>query len=258
MSDFIVFLRLAWCVVVRNWVVYRKDFLANISPTLADPALTMVALGMGLSPFIGSIHGLRYSEYLAPGMAATTVLFTAFFECSYGFYVRMTFESVFKAMLTTPIGTAEVVGGEFLWLFIRAGLMATGVGLVLAILGLLLNPWSVALFPLIGGVLAIPCGAIGLLAAAYVRNINQFQTVYSFLIAPIYFISGVFFPLDDRPVLGTIVQFSPFFHGVRLLQMAAWNKFSPERICYHVGILLAFAVLLGLWSLVQIRKKLIL
>jgi lipooligosaccharide transport system permease protein len=116
----------------------------------------------------------------------------------------------------------------------------------------------VALFPLIGGVLAIPCGAIGLLAAAYVRNINQFQTVYSFLIAPIYFISGVFFPLDDRPILGAIVQASPFFHGVSLLQIAAWNKFSPERICYHVGILLAFAVFLGLWSLVQIRKKLIL
>src|ERR1700761_5901669 len=114
MSDLIVSLQLAWCVVVRNWVVYRKDFLANISPTLADPALMMTALGMGLSPFIGNIHGLSYSQYLAPGMAATTVLFTAFFECSYGFYVRMTFESVFKAMLTTPIGTREVVFGEYL------------------------------------------------------------------------------------------------------------------------------------------------
>jgi lipooligosaccharide transport system permease protein len=90
MSDFLVSLRLAWRVVVRNWVVYRKDFLANISPTLADPALMMTALGMGLSPYIGSIHDLTYSQYLAPGMVATTVLFTAFFECSYGFYVRMT------------------------------------------------------------------------------------------------------------------------------------------------------------------------
>jgi lipooligosaccharide transport system permease protein len=257
MSDFIVSLRLAWCVVVRNWVVYRKDFLANISPTLADPALMMVALGMGLSPFIGTIHGLRYAQFLAPGMAATTVLFTAFFECSYGFYVRMTFESVFKAMLTTPIGTGEVVGGEFIWVSIRAALMATGVGLVLAVMGLLPNPWSVALFPLIGAILAIPCGAIGLLAASYVRNINQFQTVYSFLIAPIYFISGIFFPLEDRPILGAIVQISPFFHGVRLLQMAAWNEFSPGRIFYHVGVLIAFAVVLGLWALVQIRNKLI-
>lgn len=256
MSELAISLRLAWHVVVRNWTVYRKDFLANISPTLADPALMMTALGMGLSPFIGQIHGLSYAQYLAPGMVATTALFTAFFECSYGFYVRMTFESVFKAMLTTPIGVREVVIGEFLWVFIRAAFMGAGVGLVLAIMGLVSNPLALLLFPLIGGMLAVPCGAIGLLAAAHVRNINQFQTVYSFLIAPIYFLSGVFFPLGDRPVLGTIVQISPFYHGVRLLQMSAWGKWSVSEVLYHVGVLVAFAVVLGWWAHASIRKKL--
>jgi lipooligosaccharide transport system permease protein len=257
MRDVVISLALAWSVVVRNWVVYRKDFLANISPTLADPALMMTALGMGLSPFIGSIHGLSYAQYLAPGMAATTVLFTAFFECSYGFYVRMAFESVFKAMLTTPVGTREVVLGEFIWLSIRAGLMAGGVGVVLVALRLLPNPWAVLVFPLIGAILSIPCGAIGLLAATYVRNINQFQTVYSFLIAPMYFISGTFFPIGDSPVLGIIVQVSPFFHGVSLLQMVAWNQYSPLRAVYHLGIILAYGVVLGRWALVRVRKKLI-
>lgn len=257
MNEFFLSLRLAWQVVVRNWTVYRKDFLANISPTLADPALMMTALGIGLSPFIGSIHGLSYAQYLAPGMVATTVLFTAFFECSYGFYVRMTFESVYKAMLTTPIGVREVVWGEFIWVFIRAALMAGGVGIVLGVMGLLPNPWSMLIFPFIGGLLAVPCGAIGLLAASFVRNINQFQTVYSFLIAPIYFLSGVFFPLGGRPVLEAIVQISPFFHGVSLLQMAAWNQFSIGRIAYHLGILILFSVVLGAWALVRIRRRLI-
>lgn len=256
MSELAISLRLAWHVVVRNWTVYRKDFLANISPTLADPALMMTALGMGLSPFIGQIHGLSYAQYLAPGMVATTALFTAFFECSYGFYVRMTFESVFKAMLTTPIGVREVVIGEFLWVFIRAAFMGAGVGLVLGIIGLVHNPLALLLFPLIGGMLAVPCGAIGLLAAAHVRNINQFQTVYSFLIAPIYFLSGVFFPLFDRPLLSAIVQVSPFYHGVRLLQMSAWGKWSIGEVLYHVGVLVVFAVVLGLWAHASIRKKL--
>jgi lipooligosaccharide transport system permease protein len=256
MSDLVISLRLAWQVVVRNWVVYRKDFLANISPTLADPALTMTALGLGLSPFIGEIDGHTYAQYLAPGMVATTALFTAFFECSYGFYVRMTFESVFKAMLTTPIGVREVVIGEFLWVFIRAALMAAGVGLVLAVMGLLPNPWSVFVFPFIGGLLAVPCGAIGLLASAYVRNINQFQTVYSFLIAPIYFLSGVFFPLTDRPLLAVLVQFSPFSHGVRLLQMIAWGRGSLAEAVFHIVVLFLFTGVLGIWALQMIRRKL--
>ncbi len=257
MRELLIALRLAWSVVVRNWVVYRKDFLANISPTLADPALMMTALGMGLSPFIGSIHGLSYAQYLAPGMAATTVLFTAFFECSYGFYVRMAFESVFKAMLTTPIGTREVVLGEFIWLSIRAGLMAGGVGLVLVALRLLPNPWAVFLFPFIGAILSIPCGAIGLLASTYVRNINQFQTVYSFLIAPMYFISGTFFPIGDNPVLGTIVQVSPFFHGVSLLQMVAWNRYSAMQGLEHLAVILGYGIVLGFWAHVRVRRKLI-
>jgi hypothetical protein len=39
--------------------------------------------------------------------------------------------------------------------------------------------------------------------------------------------------------------------------MAAWNQFSLERISYHLGVVFAYAVVLSLWSLVQIRKKLI-
>lgn len=256
MNEFIVSLSLAWHVVVRNWTVYRKDFLANISPTLADPALMMTALGMGLSPYIGEISDLSYAQYLAPGMVATTALFTAFFESSYGFYVKMTFESVFKAMLTTPIGVREVVIGEFLWGYIRAGLMGGCVGIVLLAMGMLPNPWAVLLFPWIAGLLAVPCGAIGLLATGMVRNINQFQTVYSFLIAPIFYLSGVFFPLGDRPVLGMLVQISPFYHGVRLLQFSAWGQWDTLQVLWHLGALLVFTFGLAYWAYTRIEKRL--
>src|SRR5260370_39559194 len=96
-------LRLAWHVSVRNWVVYRKDFIANISPTLADPALVLASLGAGLSPFIGHIGGHRYAQFLAPGIVATTGLVRAFFECSCRFYIRLTFRSVVQALLTTTV-----------------------------------------------------------------------------------------------------------------------------------------------------------
>ena len=62
----------------------------------------------------------------------------------------MTFESVFKAMLTTSIGVLEIVIGEFVWLAIRASLMATGVALVLLVIGLVPNPLGALFFPVIG------------------------------------------------------------------------------------------------------------
>ncbi len=56
--------------------------------------------------------------------------------------------------------------GELLWVFIRAGLMALGVTLVLLVPGLMSNPWALLISPLVAGFLAVPCAAIGLLAAA--------------------------------------------------------------------------------------------
>ncbi len=256
MSEFFQSFRLAWHVVVRNWMVYRKDFLANISPTLADPALILGSLGMGLSGYVGQINGMSYAQFLAPGMIATTALFTSFFESSYGFYVRMTFESVFKAMLTTPIGVREVVLGEFLWVFVRAGLMGFGVSLVLLVFGLLPNPWSILVCPVIAGFLSLPCAAIGLLAASWVRNINQFQTVYSFLIAPIFYLSGVFFPVAEKSALGVIVQFSPFFHGVKLIQFTVWGDFPLREMLWHGSMLVAFTGLMCGLSFKRIGRKL--
>lgn len=251
-------LALSWHIVRRNWVVYKKDLLANISPTLADPAFILVSLGIGLAPFVQEIEGMSYAQFLAPGLIATTALFTSFFECSYGFYVRLTFESVFKAMLTTPIGPREVLIGEFIWVFLKGAIMAFGVGLVLTVFGLVGNFLALPLFALIGGLLAVPCGAMGLLASAYVRNINQFQTVYSFLIAPMYFLSGVFFPFDHaHPLFQAVVQISPFYHGVRLMQLTAWNRETLETVLLHGGALVFFTFVLGFWAMRKVRGKLV-
>jgi lipooligosaccharide transport system permease protein len=248
--------KLSLSVVHRNWVVYKKDFLANISPSIADPLFIVLALGFGLGSFIPEINGLSYRNYLAPGLMATTVLFTAYFECSYGFYVRMAYENVFKAMLTTPIGVKEVILGEFMWVSLKGFVMALMVGLVLFCMGMIEHWDSLLYFPFIGALLALPCGAIGLLSSAFVRNINQFQIVYSFFISPIYFLSGVFFPLSINKNFELFMQSIPFTHGVKLLQMAAWYRFDVAEMFYHIGAIVVFTLILAFWSYQQITKKL--
>ncbi len=252
-------LKLSWHIVVRNWTLYKKDFIANISPTIMDPSLVMVSLGVGLGPFVQSINGMSYLSFLAPGLVATTALFTAFFESSYGFYVRMTYESVFKAMLTTPIGAQEIVLGEFIWNFLKGALMAFGVAVFLSLFGLAPQSHLLLVAGLLGGLTALPSAAMGLLSSCYVKNINQFQLVFSFLIAPIYYLSGVFFPLEPMPeAFQWAVQLLPFTHGVKLMQLLFWNKLTLGDVLWHGGILIVFSVVLGLWANVKVRQKLIL
>jgi lipooligosaccharide transport system permease protein len=248
---------LSFNIVRRNWTVYKKDLIANISPTVADPMLILFSLGMGLGAFVTDIHGKTYAQFLAPGLTVATALFTSFFESSYGFYVRMTFENVFKAMLTTPIGVREIVLGEFIWVGLKGAVMSLGVTLVLIVFGLM-NRWELFfLMAPVGALVAIPCGGLGLLATSYVRNINQFQTVYSFLIAPLYFLSGAFFPMDQmHPVLQWANWFFPLYHGVALAQSVFWNRDILHAFAVNGSYLALLGTVLGLVSYYRIRKKL--
>jgi lipooligosaccharide transport system permease protein len=250
--------KLCWHITRRNWRVYRKNLVANISPTIADPAFYLLSLGLGLGAMVAEIEGHTYVQYLAPGMAVSTALFTSFFETSYGFFVRLTYERIFDAMLATPIGVREIIFGEFIWVTLKGAVMATGVAAFLACLGLMPH-WE--LLPgvlLVGGLVAMPCGAIGLLAAAWASNMNQFQTVYSFLIAPLFFFSGLFFPLAQMPsVVRGVAYFFPLAHGVRLAQAIFWNEEVVSTFAVHGSALVLQSIVLGACAYWAIEKKLV-
>ncbi len=250
-------LKLSWHIVRRNWWVYKKDFLANISPTVTDPAFMIFSLGIGLGSFVADVEGRTYLQFLAPGLAVGTAMFTAFFETSYGFYIRMTFENVFKAMLATPIGVNEIIFGEFLWVALKSALMVFGVSVVLAIFGQFSEPINLLFTPLVGILVGVPIGAIGLLSTCYVKNINQFQTVYSFIISPLYFFSGIFFPLAQMPEwLQWVAASLPLHHGVVLSQSLYWNTNILEVWMVHAPILIVYSAVLLLWTHRKVKQRL--
>ena len=256
MRDSIEFWELSCRVAYRHWAIYKKDFLSNILPSVVDPALFILVFGYWLGSYVAEIEGKSYLRFMAPGLAATTALFTAFFESSYGFYVRMNFENIFKALLTTPIGPNEILCGEFLWVGFKGMIMATGVTIVLLLFGVveLKFCW---LIPVMGTLVGVSCGAIGLIATAFVKNINQFQTVYALLISPMFFMSGVFFPVSQMPApLQALCWLSPLFHGVRLSQSALWAENVLATWMIHGSCLLGLTVAVVWWAHKKVHPKL--
>ncbi len=250
------FFILSWRVSMRHWAIYRKDFFANVLPTLVDPALFIVVFGYWLGAYITELHGMTYLTYMAPGIAATTALFTAYFESSYGFYVRLVYENIFKALMTTPIGPHEILAGEFIWVALKGAIMAGLVSLVLLAFGVV-KPDYLWLMPVMGILVGLSCGAMGLVATGYVRNMNQFQTVYALLISPMFFVSGVFYPIDQMPrALQYVCYLSPLYHGVRLSQSALWAKDVALDWAIHGGALIALTAVLMVWAWKKIYPKL--
>jgi lipooligosaccharide transport system permease protein len=250
------FLSSSFKVTRRHWLVYRKDLLANVSPTLFDPLLFLIAFGYGLGSHIAQVKGLDYFRYMAPGLALSTTLFTAFFEMSYNFYVRYTYEGIYKAILTTPVGPDEIIAGEFMWVGMKGALMSLTISIVLWALGAVQGQY-IFLVPFVGAIVSFTCGALGLVANSFIRNINQFQAVYAFLISPLYFFSGAFYPIENMPqALKYITYASPMYHGVRMGQTLLWGEELDSAFLVHLGSLLLLMVVLITVATKRIRPKL--
>lgn len=104
-----------WKVWHRNKDVFMKTYKVNFLPPLLEPILYLFALGFGVGSFIDVIEGMSYPQFIAPALISISIMNSAFFECTYGSYVRMYYQKTFDAIIATPLSIEEVITGELLW-----------------------------------------------------------------------------------------------------------------------------------------------
>src|SRR4030042_3698987 len=108
---FIMKLKQAFRVWQRHLTVYTKLYKSSIALNFVEPILYLAALGLGLGAFVNEINGVPYIKFIAPGIIASSSMFAAIYECTYGTYVRMTYQKTFDAILATPANINALVAG---------------------------------------------------------------------------------------------------------------------------------------------------
>ncbi|PIR22356.1 MAG: ABC transporter permease [Deltaproteobacteria bacterium CG11_big_fil_rev_8_21_14_0_20_45_16] len=250
-------LKLSLLITSKHWAVYRKSFLSNILPIVTDPVFYLFSIGMGVGAYVTDLGGHQYVSYIAPGLIASAALWTSFFETSYNFYIRLSYDGSYKAMMTTPIGPREIIFGELLWVCFKGAGMCLGVCLVM--FALLRQFDFVFLFSitLLGSLLGVACGALGLLATSFVKNINQFQTIYALLISPLFFFSGTFFPISDLPpTVQKIAFLNPLYYGIEIAQALYWKKDVADILRLFLPLLILSGLFLGFFAYRRIYRLL--
>ena len=60
----------------RNFLVWRKLFIASVLTNLADPLIMLFGLGYGLGALLPSIEGMSYIAFFAAGTLCSATMFT--------------------------------------------------------------------------------------------------------------------------------------------------------------------------------------
>jgi len=243
----------AFRVWQRNFTVYTKLYKSSIALNFFEPVIYLVALGLGLGAFVKAINGVPYINFIAPGIIASSSMFAATYECTYGTYVKMTYQKTFDAILSTPVNIDDLVAGELMWGATKSMLYGAIIMLVISLFGLVDSPSIIAAVPVLF-ISGLIFAEIAVIAAATVPGIETFNYFYTLLMTPMFLFSGIFFPLDGLPpVVSKIAFFTPLYHVVNICRAFSSGTFAVWDILW----IFAAAVILAPYPFRLMRRRIL-
>jgi len=246
----------AFRVWQRNFTVYTKLYKSSIVLNFVEPTLYLIALGLGLGAFVKEINGVPYINFIAPGIIASSSMFAATFECTYGTYVRMTYQKTFDAILATPVNLDDLVAGELMWAATKSTFYGTIIMIVISLFGLVDSALIIFVIPILflSGLLF---AVISMIFTAIVPGIDSFNYFYTLFMTPMFLFSGIFFPLTGLPpVVSKIAFFTPLYHLVNVCRSLSSGGLT-SKIIWDIIWILAVVILFAPYSFRLMRKRVI-
>jgi lipooligosaccharide transport system permease protein len=204
----------------RNLMVYRRTWMIIFSG-LFEPLFYLFSMGIGLGHFVGKVPGpggrlVDYSSFIAPALLASAAMNGAVYDSSNVFW-KLKYNKVYDAVMSTPVGPADVTVGETSWALFRGFLYAVSFMVVAGALGLIESWWGLVALP--GAILiGFAFAGMGVAAITFFRTWQDFELL-ALVQLPMFLFSATFFPISTYPhALQWVVRFSPLYHAIQLLR----------------------------------------
>jgi len=241
------------------WLRQLKRYFrskSRIVGSLGQPLLFLLAFGFGFGQVYQKAGGGNYINFLAPGIVAMGIIFTALFSG-----IEIIWDRQFgflKETLVAPVSRLKIMLGRTL----GGATVASLQGLIVLLLSLVVGfrPHSIIFLPLalvFIFLISLLFTALGTAIASLLSDMQGFQLIMNFLIMPLFFLSGALFPLDGLPkALTAITVANPLSYGVDGLRhtLTGLSHFGLITDFTVLGVITVIILVVGsyLFSKIQI------
>jgi len=249
--------RRLYSVWYRHMRVYTRNLVSNGLPPFLEPLLFLLGIGLGLGKYVTeSMEGLAYIEFLGTGLLVTTAMFTASFECTYATFIRLEYDKVYDGMLAAPITVNNLIVGEILWAGTKGFFFSFAVLCVLTCFQIVHLP-EAPLAPVVGFLTGVMFASMSLLVTSFVKTINHFNFYMTGFLSPMFFFSGVVFPVSNLPTsVRFMAEVVPLTHAVRLVRATCTNAY-PVGLLADLAYVGVFIVVVGTLAVRRLRRRLV-
>jgi lipooligosaccharide transport system permease protein len=233
---------------LEYWISqYRHAWVGTAISGFLSPLLYLAAMGVGLGSLVdkhqtqhGSLGGVSYVAFLAPGMLAAVAMQVGSQESTYPVLGAIKWMRTYFAMLATPLRVVDLLIGHLLYITLRVTVTVVLFFAVMEAFGAGHHPTAILAIPvavLTGMAFAIPIAAF----AATRDGDAAFAALFRFVVMPMFLFSGTFFPVSQLPkALRVVAYLTPLWNGVDLCRSLALGSASAGRSAAHLAYLLTF------------------
>ena len=200
------------------WTLLKKEilrFLAVGSQTLAAPivsaGLYLLIFGLSLGQKISILPGFTYLQFIVPGLVLMGVVNNSFANVSSSLFMSRYLGSIVE-LLVTPLTAGQFILAYTLAAMIRGILVGAVIFGVASIFTAL--PWAHPSEALLMIILAsFMFSQFGIIAAILSTSFDTLSMFTNFLIMPLIYLGGLFYPIAMLPEpWRTVSTFNPLYY----------------------------------------------
>lgn len=225
----------------REMLLLRTKMLrfGYLVSTLLFPLLYLFAFGWGLGSRV-VLSGGSYVNFLVPGLLAMTAMNNSFNLSAGSVGMGRLYSRTMQPILIAPVSRCSIVNG-----YLLAGLVRGLIGCSIVALAALFLFGSASLpltLPAVTGLLlAMTFFALaGLLVGLVIKDLEDIAVITNFVIMPMAFFSGTFFPLDRIPeLLRMVLTILPLTQANLLLRSQSFTPPALFALCLLMSLCVA-------------------
>ena len=234
-----------------------RRFLRVASQTLVTPVITaslyLFIFGATLGDRISVLEGFSYAQFVIPGLILMGIINNSFANVASSLFMSRYLGNIVDLMVTPVTPTQFILAYT-----LAAMLRGLAVGLIVLSISCLFSilPWAHPFAAMIMACLASFLFAqFGIIAAIYANNFDSLSMYTNFIILPLIYLGGVFYPISILPPFwATLSHLNPLFYLIDGFRYALLGV-GDLPFTLSLGVVLVMAAVLFAWAAMLISRS---
>ena len=213
-----------YAVFWREMVILRRRLFRVLASYFVSPLLFLIAFGWGMGRHL-QVEGVDYLTFMIPGLIALASM-SQTFNIAMDINIARFYWMTFEEFQTAPVSARSIVLGEVFSGMVRGIMASLVISLLAFMFGVRLHFHGFFFLSILLNTFMF--GSAAVITSMLVKSHADQASFNGFVIVPMSFLCGTFFPLSRLPDWAYVIaQILPLTHASQCIRAGALGDAPP-------------------------------